>query len=280
MVWTFRIWRHCLSSASTLLSTVLVSCLLIPRWFHGHMSSVHSEEILPERARGTYLVRFSSSPACFALSVLSEHSKVRHYKITRKTNGCFLLSGVEYHSLESLIENRKDHLNLKFACPRGERYSDSNWPIFTQNENDERSPISLKQLGFRFVYRNSQLFPRVREKLPTDLTEQYFSAVVDSATADENGRQLWKTYLLGKEWVSWEEFQSALCSFLKIRKEDHEHQLIPLREIVQDICNESHLSITVEIFSKLLDWFGPLDSRMLHNIQDVTSREYDILTWH
>ena len=60
-------------------------------WFHGNISSIQAEDLLTEKAKGTFLVRFSSSnPGSYAISVNAEES-VKHYKIWHKPGGIYSL---------------------------------------------------------------------------------------------------------------------------------------------------------------------------------------------
>lgn len=164
------------------------------------LSSIQSEDTLSEKAKGTFLVRFSTSnPGSYAISSLGLDGSIKHYKIWHQPGESYVIGKDSFPTLEALIENRKEPLNLKFPCPKGESYSDSNfWVISVLNENEEKTVISLKKLCFRFIYKNRQLFPDIEQKIPMDLNEAYHSTIIDSFTSDENGRVLWKVFFLGR----------------------------------------------------------------------------------
>lgn len=155
--------------------------------------------MLIEKAKGTFLIRFSTTnPGSYAISVLSMDG-MKHYKIWHQPGGTYLVGKDTYSSLADLIEDKKESLFLKFPCPKGESYSDSNfWVTSVVNEKEERTVVSLRKLCFRFIYKNRQLFTNLQQQLPSDLIDEYFSTIADSFTSDENGRKFWKQFFLGK----------------------------------------------------------------------------------
>jgi len=175
-------------------------------YFHGQLSSIQSEDLLSEKAKGTYLVRFSTSnPGSFAISVNNEGS-TKHYKVWHESGKCYSLGKDQFPDLEQLIKEKAESLNLRFPCPKGEKYSDSNfWQLETLepiegNANPTKTVVSLKKLCFRFLYKNSHLFPSLMN-IPLDLLEEYHSTIIDSITSDDAGRLLWKQNLLGKVYL-------------------------------------------------------------------------------
>ncbi len=136
------------------------------------------------------------SPGNFAISVLND--EIKHFKVTYEPGKGYVFMKDEYESLEALIKDKKEHLFLKFACPKGEKYSDSNFWMQQLYQEEHVAVIPLKKLCFRFIYRNSDLFNLGISKMPADLLEEYNSIIVDSITSDASGRELWKRYFLGK----------------------------------------------------------------------------------
>jgi len=246
-------------------------------WFHGVLSSVQAEQLLGNKAKGTFLIRFSSSnPGSFAISVLNDDG-IKHYKIWHQPGKHYIVGKDEYSSLDSLIRDRRESLLLKFPCPKGEKYSDSNfWLQQAYNEDDRKAVISLKNLCFRFIYRNSQLFRDIRIKMPLDLMEEYFSTIVDSITSDMAGRNMWKVSFLGRDCVSWKEFSLGLYKFLGVplNEDDEDLAYRMLHAIVQDIADNKDDMVTVETFSKFLEWFGPLEHALFARIFSIVSKNW------
>merc|ERR1712137_27496 len=83
--------------------------------------------------------------------------------------------------------------------------------------------------------------------------------VVEAIIRDLNGRKLWKTYFMGKkfrEHVTWKNFVIALLSsFGKPIPEVWDNRWKALKALVVDNDNR----VTIEQFSKILEWFGPMD---------------------
>ncbi|PRP73071.1 SH2 domain-containing protein, partial [Planoprotostelium fungivorum] len=178
--------------------------------------------------------------------------------------------------LKALIAGRTELLNLRFPCVKGERYSDSNF--WTTHETDEsnstKTVVSLKKLCYRFIYRNTQLYPKISDVLPHDLMEHYRCTFVDSITSDEAGRVLWKEYWLMEDDVPFNTFVLALSDMLKIGISQGSTHYITLQSLVRDIADSDSERITIETFSKLLEWFGPLDGQFLDKIAKIITKPW------
>jgi len=123
------------------------------------------------------------------------------------------------------------------------------------------------------MYRNHQLFPNIRETIPLDLIEEFYSTIIDSITSDSLGRLMWKTHFLGRETVPWNEFVLAMCTFLRLPLDENSNKYHIVYAIVKDIA-ESDDCVSIETFSKLLEWFGPLGTGILDKIQDIVSKDW------
>eukprot|EP01117_Protostelium_nocturnum_P010326 TRINITY_DN3709_c0_g3_i1.p1 TRINITY_DN3709_c0_g3~~TRINITY_DN3709_c0_g3_i1.p1 ORF type:complete len:1410 (-),score=591.25 TRINITY_DN3709_c0_g3_i1:49-4278(-) len=246
-------------------------------WFYGNLSSIQAEDALADKGRGTFLIRFSSSnPGSFAISVNSEEGPVKHYKIWHKPGQGYSLGKEEFSSFEALISNRRDLLFLRVPCAKGEKYSDSNfWATQESVEGgDLKTVVSLKKLCFRHIYRKSHLYQNLEAILPADLLEDYRCAIIDSATTDEVGRNLWKDCWLLQDLVSFDQFASALCVFLNTTLVPNTQNYNCLRMIIQDINDSKTDAVSTETFSKLLEWFGPLDALFLDKIAEITTKPW------
>lgn len=91
---------------SMFLREALTSELPRENWFHGDLSAVEAAEVLQGHAEGTFLIRFSSQPGCFAASYVAEDNEVKHALIQGLPQGGFLFAGEEetFSSLTPLIE--------------------------------------------------------------------------------------------------------------------------------------------------------------------------------
>jgi len=246
-------------------------------WFHGNLSSIQSEDLLTEKAKGTKSNQISASnPGSFAISVLTEEGFIKHYKIFHQPGKGYTLGKEDYTNLDLLIKGRQSLLHLRYPCPKGERYSDSNFWINYTVGDDSKTVISLKQLCFRFIYRNQQLFPKIREVMPIDLTEEFYSTIVNSIISDQRGREFWKRNFLGKDSIPWIEFSRGLSNFLGVPFEEKTESINNemLRALLADIGENSDDVITIETFSKLLEWFGPLDTSMFERVMSVVSKNW------
>jgi len=149
------------------------------------------------------------------------------------------------------------------------------WMTSGDDENCEtRTVVSLKKLCFRFIYRNSQLFPAIKVVMPLDLIEEYHSTIVNSITSDDVGRTMWKNCFLGKEVVMWEEFSTMFFNFLGVSRDENPLHYKMLHSIVKDIADNGEDSVTIETFSKMLEWFGPMGPGILEKIFNIVSKSW------
>ncbi|PRP77494.1 SH2 domain-containing protein [Planoprotostelium fungivorum] len=84
--------------------------------FVGEMDTKAAEKELGRiRTPGNYLVRFSSTPGCFAISVIGEKGSIKHFRISHQAGGPFFREGHSqtYKSLPKLIVGQKSALKLR-----------------------------------------------------------------------------------------------------------------------------------------------------------------------
>jgi len=73
------------------------------------------KELGRSRMPGNYLVRFSSTPGCFAISVVGEKGSIKHFRIAHQAGGPFSREGhsTMYKSLPKLIAGQRASLKLR-----------------------------------------------------------------------------------------------------------------------------------------------------------------------
>ena len=105
------------------------------RWFHGFISLTQANALLMDQPPGTFLLRFSSNPGCYALALKHQDDgpvdkRVIHWRIEKapessgKTFAIFarlydnITEIVETHRLEPLtLKNGQKVTLLKQPCP-------------------------------------------------------------------------------------------------------------------------------------------------------------------
>jgi len=100
-------------------------------WYHGDITTAATNSLLGNEAEGTFLVRFSSTPGCFAISRRTSKKSVEHYKVLHTQGSPFKLelkNSISYNSLEDLVEKEKNIIHLGDACP-GSKYANPIAPI-------------------------------------------------------------------------------------------------------------------------------------------------------
>lgn len=74
-------------------------------YFHGDLSSEEANELLSNQPPGTFLLRFSSLPGCFAICFVDQSQTVQKDLITRTVGGFQLShSGPVYPSIQAIVE--------------------------------------------------------------------------------------------------------------------------------------------------------------------------------
>ncbi|XP_018548218.1 SH2 domain-containing protein 7-like [Lates calcarifer] len=79
-----------------------------PDWFQGFAARKDAEDLLRDKALGSFLIRLSDKAIGYILSYKG-HDRCRHFVITQDQDGQFAISGdcQTYHSLTELIEHYK-----------------------------------------------------------------------------------------------------------------------------------------------------------------------------
>ena len=81
-----------------------VVTLLKKSWFHGEVSAEEAEKLLSKKRQGTFLVRFSSKdPGSYAISVVSDSNKIKHFRIYHKPGLQYLIGKTECESMDDII---------------------------------------------------------------------------------------------------------------------------------------------------------------------------------
>eukprot|EP01119_Soliformovum_irregulare_P002257 TRINITY_DN12542_c0_g1_i1.p1 TRINITY_DN12542_c0_g1~~TRINITY_DN12542_c0_g1_i1.p1 ORF type:complete len:1023 (+),score=283.21 TRINITY_DN12542_c0_g1_i1:260-3328(+) len=261
-----------------------VDTLYRQTWFFGHITDQEAVTMLSPRVRGTYLLRFSPiNPGNFILSI-AEDGNVNNIEINHQTDGPFEMLGAAYDSLENILFSQREFFNLRFAYPKAVSgdHEISTWEHYTEDERDDpklKTPLSLKDLSFRFIYTNSQLFPNIKEVLPRDLWENYWNTVIDAITTDIFGREFWKNSFLGKENVKPHKFATKLIAYFAQLdpSQDPFEFMRHLVALVTDIAespnheDQGQARVNIETFGKLLEWFGPLDQNFFRRVAKIVS---------
>jgi len=92
-------------------SISLITQILQEKCFFGFVSGSEARTILEKKPPGTYILRFSSSPKSYAISVSLENGTVGHWKIEsqfKQGEGVtFILDNISFKSLQELIKHFK-----------------------------------------------------------------------------------------------------------------------------------------------------------------------------
>lgn len=85
------------------LQSTLPSC----SYFHGDLDSEEAEELLMNQPTGTFLIRFSSYPGCFATSYVNSAGAVCKDLIAKPPNGGYQLNatGSVFPTLDALVQD-------------------------------------------------------------------------------------------------------------------------------------------------------------------------------
>jgi len=73
-----------------------------------------AEKKLNGEKKGTYIIRFSTgNPGCYAITVLSNTSVLKHYRIVHRAGEKYVLGTSSFDTLDALIKGLSKELNLK-----------------------------------------------------------------------------------------------------------------------------------------------------------------------
>jgi hypothetical protein len=100
-----------------LLSRPFISNIPKMSWFHGDLSGEEAQEVLEGQPAGTFLVRFSSQPGCFAVCYVGADLQVTKVIITQTANGfMFSSDGPQWPHLENLIKAHENILRKPYIA--------------------------------------------------------------------------------------------------------------------------------------------------------------------
>eukprot|EP01117_Protostelium_nocturnum_P010324 TRINITY_DN3709_c0_g1_i3.p1 TRINITY_DN3709_c0_g1~~TRINITY_DN3709_c0_g1_i3.p1 ORF type:complete len:1210 (-),score=379.32 TRINITY_DN3709_c0_g1_i3:13-3642(-) len=248
-------------------------------WFIGELSVIQTNDLMAEKGIGAYLVRYSSSePGNYVLSVKDNDGSVKQYKIRHSPGSGYTVGETEYPDLPSLIAEKKMLYGLRAPAQRIDKYSDSNaWNIqeMGNDPNSFRQVPSLKKLCFRHIYLNAKDYQGLLEYLlPADVLEDYRIAIIEAATSDQVARNIWKNNYLNLDAVPFADFTACIASYLNQNLRPGSHRYNCFKAIIEDIADDKSYNVSIETFSKLLEWFGPLDAEFLLKITETVAEKW------
>jgi len=78
-------------------------------WFHGDLTREEAEQLLKGHIAGTFLIRFSKEPGCYAASFVGKNGESQNGLITKSLGGYQVnRQGMSFVSLEDLIKHYID----------------------------------------------------------------------------------------------------------------------------------------------------------------------------
>jgi len=80
-------------------------------WFHGDLEAAEAQELLEGQPIGTFLVRFSSKPGCFATSFVGPQGKVQKALLNKDGNGYRIENSQNNKLYLSIQEFVKDYMS-------------------------------------------------------------------------------------------------------------------------------------------------------------------------
>eukprot|EP01116_Phalansterium_solitarium_P009129 TRINITY_DN2315_c1_g1_i1.p1 TRINITY_DN2315_c1_g1~~TRINITY_DN2315_c1_g1_i1.p1 ORF type:complete len:518 (-),score=111.11 TRINITY_DN2315_c1_g1_i1:524-2077(-) len=103
------------------------------------------------------------------------------------------------------------------------------------------------------------------------------NVLIDCAVSDNVGRHFWKTYLIGKEQVTWDEFQRSVIHFWQVTPD--ENFGLFMRCLKSVLANQkgrdAQFFVALPRFGDVLRWFGPMPVAPL---RDNSGMLYEIAT--
>jgi len=86
-------------------------------WFYGDISSEEAETLLESQKYGTFLIRFSNQPGCFAASFVGESNEIKKGLITKAQGGWQVKNqGMIFKTLDDLVAHYKKENIFSVPC--------------------------------------------------------------------------------------------------------------------------------------------------------------------
>ncbi|MDP2435120.1 MAG: protein kinase, partial [archaeon] len=98
--------------------------LLSKPWFHGFISADDVNNSLKGKQPGTFLLRFSSEPGCYAISAMARDG-IKNFRIAHKPGGPYIIGQAQLKSLSEIVSTYSESLGMLTPCP-GSPYRDIN----------------------------------------------------------------------------------------------------------------------------------------------------------
>ena len=93
-----------------------ISTMLKEPWFHGEMNEKEAEVVLMTAQPGSFLVRFSSVPGSYTITLKGKDKKLAHYRVIHVAGGNYIVKGndmSEFSTLQATIKAAKKKLMMK-----------------------------------------------------------------------------------------------------------------------------------------------------------------------
>jgi len=118
-----------------------VTEVLKEKWFHGDISAPDTEKILLKQGKkGVFLIRFSSTPGSYSVSVVNSVSnkRIKHFRVLHVPGGKYEIGKAKCSSLGSVVTHFAKELGLGTPCP-GSKYQ----AIFDKKAKVEEQDASI-----------------------------------------------------------------------------------------------------------------------------------------
>jgi len=115
-------------------------------------------------------------------------------------------------------------------------------------------PTSLKDLVNNCWHASPERRPSFEEIWP-----RFDEIIIDGLLRDPQGRTMWRQNFLGKTKVKWGEFTTAFAKCLSVEApKENDMRFDCLRAVTGKKQDQLDGIVTIESFSGLLEWFGPI----------------------
>ena len=133
-------------------------------------------------------------------------------------------------------------------------------------------PTSLKTLIHSLWHPEPSERPKFKDIVPS-----FDEVIIDGLLRETAARQFWRTHFLGRDKILWAEFVKALCTEIRVQhssKIDDDLRFKCMKSILGKKEDRNEGIVTIEAFSALLKWFGPLQDEMLERIVTLLKQPY------
>jgi len=136
--------------------------------------------------------------------------------------------------------------------------------LFVAVRDEKNRPSIPEDCGDKLGALLSECWAAAPETRPTfaEIESAFNEVLLEVLIEDSFAREFWANNFLGQQFVKWPIFLEKFYAFLKVPQPKGKAKDIygeALRAVIMDIGDCDGTEVSMEVFGKIMDWFGPLE---------------------